>query len=280
MKKILLVISAAIAGFLCCGTATAQNSSFPVIRQNGKIAIVAHRGFWNSEQAGFSENSIASLKAAQDAGLWGSECDIHLTADGKVIVNHNPDVDGMKIAEHTFAELSACRLPNGETRPSFEEYVAQAKKCKNTMLIVEVKIQPTKEAEDKLVEKAVQILKDGGMFSPKRVLFISFSDNVCDNIAAKYPKFINQYLTSDKKTDKSPAQYAKRKINGIDYQYKLFKKHPGWVKDAKALGMSVNVWTVNEKEDIQEMIGLGVDAITTNEPLLVRELLSDKEFRK
>lgn len=280
MKKFFLIISAAITGILCSGTAKAQNSSFPAIRQNGKTAIVAHRGFWNCEQAGFSENSMASLKAAQDAGLWGSECDIHLTSDGKVIVNHNPDVDGMKIAEHTFAELSACKLPNGETRPSFEEYVAQAKKCKKTMLIVEVKIQPTKEAEDELVDKTVQILKDYGMFSPKRVLFISFSDNVCDKIAAEYPKFINQYLTSDKKTDKNPAQYAARKINGIDYQYKLFNKHPEWVKDAKALGMSVNAWTVNDEENIKKMIDLGVDAITTNEPLLVRKLLSDKEFRK
>ena len=41
--------------------------------------------------------------------------------------------------------------------------------------------------------------------------------------------------------------------------------------------MSVNVWTVNKKEDIQKMIDLGVDCITTNEPLLVRELLGGKE---
>ena len=201
MKKIILIISAAIAGLFCSDAVSAQNSGFPVIRQKGKTAIVAHRGFWNSEQGGFSENSIASLKAAQDAGLWGSECDIHLTADGRVIVNHNPDVDGMKIAEHTFAELSACRLPNGETRPSFEEYVAQAKKCKKTMLIVEIKIQPDKETEDKLVDNTVKILKDFGMFSPKRVLFISFSDNVCDKIAAEYPELPSPFLRKSNRVE-------------------------------------------------------------------------------
>ncbi|MBQ1683432.1 MAG: hypothetical protein II071_04055, partial [Bacteroidales bacterium] len=65
---------------------SSANPAFPSVDQGGRIAIVAHRGFWNSEAGGFSENSIASLKAAQDAGLWGSECDVHLTADDVVIV--------------------------------------------------------------------------------------------------------------------------------------------------------------------------------------------------
>lgn len=48
---------------------------------------------------------------------------------------------------------------------------------------------------------------------------------------------------------------------------------------AHELGMSVNVWTVNSAENIQKMIDLGVDCITTNDPLLARELLGDREMR-
>lgn len=44
--------------------------------------------------------------------------------------------------------------------------------------------------------------------------------------------------------------------------------------------MEVNAWTVNKKADIQKMIDLGVDCITTNEPLLVREMLGKRENRK
>ena len=44
--------------------------------------------------------------------------------------------------------------------------------------------------------------------------------------------------------------------------------------------MSVNAWTVDDKANIQKMIDLGVDQITTNEPLVVRELLGKKEFKK
>ena len=41
--------------------------------------------------------------------------------------------------------------------------------------------------------------------------------------------------------------------------------------------MSVNVWTVDKEEPIKEMIDLGVDCITTNEPLKVRQILGSKE---
>jgi len=60
----------------------------------------------------------------------------------------------------------------------------------------------------------------------------------------------------------------------------MFKAHPDWVKSAHDKGMSVNAWTVNKEDDIRRMIEIGVDAITTNEPLLVRDLLGDKEYKK
>ena len=73
--------AAAVLALAACSSAKKVSynpeTGFPVIDQKGDVAIVAHRGFWKSEQGGMSENSIASLKAAQDAGLWGSECDIH-----------------------------------------------------------------------------------------------------------------------------------------------------------------------------------------------------------
>ena len=65
----------------------------------------------------------------------------------------------------------------------------------------------------------------------------------------------------------------------MDYHYDLFKANPNWVSLAKKLGMSVNVWTVNDQPTMQEMIDLGVHAITTNEPLVVRKLLRNKEFK-
>jgi len=63
------------------------------------------------------------------------------------------------------------------------------------------------------------------------------------------------------------------RLNGLDYHYNVLYKHPEWVKKAHELGQKVNVWTVNRPDDIQKVIDLKVDYITTDEPLLVREII-------
>ena len=279
-----LIVSVLVLAAAGCSPAKklsySPETGFPIIDQQGKIAIVAHRGFWKSEQGGMSENSIASLKAAQDAGLWGSECDIHITADDVVIVNHDNSIEGKKIATHNYSDFASDLLPNGERRPTLDEYLDQAAKCKTTMLIIELKKQPSEDREDMLVGKTIAALKVHKMYDPTRVLFISFSKYMCDVIARLCPEFINQYLSSDFLGDETPSKYADQGINGVDYQYKMFAAHPEWVKNAHGRGMSVNAWTVNKEDGINKMIEAGVDAITTNEPLLVRNLLGDKEYKK
>ncbi len=240
-----------------------------------EVRIAAHRGFWDCDEAGHAENSIASLKAAQDYSLWGSEFDVHLTSDGEVVVHHDPTVEGHKINDNTYGFLSTFKLANGETIPTLDEYLNQGALCPATMLVLEIKKQSSKEIEDALVDKCVDILKRHDLFDKNKVMFISFSMNETLRVVSKAPGFTVQYLDGGK----SPKELHELGINGMDYHYNEFYKHPEWVKQAHDLGMSVNVWTVNKEKDIKAMIDLGVDCITTNDPLLVRRLLGDKELK-
>lgn len=273
--------AAAAVCLLCASCSTSKKVSvnskgFPTVEQGGKIAIVAHRGFWKSEEGGFSENSIAALKAAQDFGFWGCECDIHLTADDVIIVNHDNDIKGKRIWTHKYADFDNDLLPNGEKRPTFDKFLDQAKKSRKTILVIEFKAQLNEEREALLVDKTMQMLKDKKMFDPDRVAFISFSRFMCRKVAKEYPQFINQYLSGKVK----PETMSSEGINGLDYHYSNFQLWPNFVKEAHDLGMSVNAWTVDKDDPIREMANLGVDAITTNVPLRVRELIGEKEFRK
>ena len=76
MKRIGMTIAVLVAGLLMPSVADAQNKS----------GIVAHRGFWNCEEAGYAKNSVAALRCAQEAGFWGSEFDVNMTSDGVLIV--------------------------------------------------------------------------------------------------------------------------------------------------------------------------------------------------
>ena len=61
----------------------------------------------------------------------------------------------------------------------------------------------------------------------------------------------------------------------MDYHYKVFEKNPTWIQEAKALGVKVNVWTVNDPALMQSLIEQGVDFITTDKPLEFNKLKTE-----
>ena len=164
--------------------------------------------------------------------------------------------------------------------------MAQAARSRECMPVLELKPETTPEREDELVDKCLQALRPAAprnvppefasfarrSSEPTKVVFISFSHHICKELARKAPSYTVQYLEGDI----APAQLHAEGINGIDYHYSVFYKHPEWVKEAHDLGMTVNVWTVDEPEDIRAMRDLGVDQITTNKPALVREILWER----
>jgi len=278
MKRIsfLSTVLLAIVMLASCGTVgktQANTSDFPKIKQRGKTAIVAHRGFWNCAAAGFSQNSIAALREAQKQEFWGSEFDVHITADDVLIVNHDDQIGGRKIGTSTYDSFAEDLLPNGEMIPTLDEYLTQGEKSKKTVLVLEFKIQINQEREALMVDKTMQMLKEHDLYDPKRVVFISFSKFITEKVAREAPEFVNQYLSGDW----SVEELVSKGVNGFDYYYEDVDET--LIEAAHAKGMSTNVWTVNGAADIQKFIDCKVDAITTNEPLLARELLDRKEFK-
>ena len=238
-------------------------------KENRKTDIVAHRGFWNCEEAGYAKNSIAALRCAQEAGFWGSEFDVNITADSVLIVYHDGEIDGKKIEDHPYSEFKDFKIANGETIPTIDEFLAQGKKYPATKLVYEFKPQSNPETENTFVNLAIANLAENGLLDPDRVMFISFSRNICERLARMLPGYTVQYLNSDM----DPDQLHELKVNGVDYNHEVFVKNPKWYKMARKNGMSVNAWTVNKEEDMVRMIKLGVDQITTDYPLELRALL-------
>ena len=237
------------------------------------VKICAHRGFWKCEEAGNAQNSLASLQAAQEQGFWGSEFDVHITRDNVVVVNHDPVFRSKSIHGSQYASLrKQGRLANGEVLPTLDSYLEQGL-ASPTMLVLELKPQRSRERADRMMDDCIALLQEKGLWDPARVMFISFDYEACKRLAALAPEFTIQYLEADKDPDTVHADG----INGIDYHYSAFRRHPEWVARAHQLGMSVNAWTVNKADDMQYLIDLGVDCITTNEPILLRSLLGERE---
>lgn len=234
--------------------------------------VIAHRGYWKTD--GSAQNSIAALMKADSIRVYGSEVDIWLSSDGIPVVNHDAEItlDGEKliIQDTPFATLRKVRLANGEPLPTAEEYLDAFEKCKNIKLIIEFKSHVAKEREDLLAEKIINMVRERGL--EERVEYIAFGINFVQQARRLAPNAPVYYLNGDL----SPKVLATMKLNGFDYHFNVVYQKPGWVEEAHALGQKVNVWTVNKPEDIQKVIDLKVDYITTNEPLLVQEMLEAK----
>ena len=237
--------------------------------------ICAHRGFWQCKEAGNAQNSIASLRLAQENGFWGSEFDVHLTADSVVVVNHDPDLNGLQISAHTYRQLLTKRLSNGESIPTLDEYLNQGAKSP-CMLVLEIKPQPTVQATLYLAETCVRSLRAHDLLDPSRVMFISFSYDACKWVAQHLPGYGNQYLEGKVEPEILHADG----INGLDYHFIAFHKHPDWVERAHALGLAVNVWTVDQEEEMRYLLDLGVDVITTNKPQLLRSVIQSPKYSR
>jgi len=245
--------------FLACACAL-----FALAAQ-AQTQVIAHRGFWKAE--GSAQNSITALKKAAEAQVYGSEFDVQLTKDGIVVVNHDDTIGDYTIAETDYATLKDLKLKNGETLPTLEDYLKAGKQLPDIQLILEIKPHKTEAQENRISADCVKMVKEMGM--EKQVEYISFSMHVCEQLVKLTPGSEIAYL----KSDIAPKDIKAKGMTGIDYYYKVFDKHPEWVKEAHDLGMKVNAWTVDETADMQKLIDLKVDYLTTDQPLEAKELV-------
>ena len=240
---------------------------FTVSTLCAQTQVIAHRGFHATKNS--RNNTISSLQHAQDLGVFGSECDINETKDGELIVIHGPKHGPYKnVQDENFAVLRATKLDNGERVPTFDEYLAQAKKNTKTKLIIEIKSHNTPERETRVVEKVLAGVKKHKL--KKHVEYISFSKHVCDEIVRLAPKGTKiAYLSGNL----NPQQCKELGYTGIDYNFGVMQKNPDWIKQCHDLGLTVNIWTVNDTQRIQWCIDNKADYITTDNPVEVNRLL-------
>ncbi len=246
------------------------------VLEKGKMGIVAHRGFWNCEAAGYARNSVAALRCAQENGFWGSEFDVNITADSVLLVFHDDNVNGKKFSEHPYSEFKDITIENGETIPTIDQYLEQGAKCSETMLVYELKPQSSVEIEEALVNLSIEKLKEYELLDPKRVMFISFSYYMTCKVARLLPDFTVQYLSGGKE----PKDLLADGVNGLDYAHSFYVNHPEWAEQARDLGMTTNIWTVNTEDYMIQSIDFGVMYITTDCPLEARRVIEEKGVKE
>lgn len=244
-----------------------QMSGYAQKKSGMKTKVIAHRGAWKN--TGFPQNSMSALKAAIAMGCFASECDIWMTADSVLVVNHDPSFYDLSIETTTYDELLKKKYPNGESIATLKDFLDVVAKQKKTRLVLDIK--PSKINKERSIITAKKSYEmASGSKAKKMIDYILFDYDACLALEKLSPKANIAYLNGDK----SPDEVAADGLWGIDYSFRVFQKNESWLNDAKRNKLTINVWTVNDKALAETYINEGVDFITTDEPEMLLKMLN------
>ena len=237
--------------------------------------IVGHRG----SQWGV-ENTRAAFINGANAGAWGLECDIRVTADGTFVISHDDNYKRLggpetKIADMSTEAVLSTRLTSkrhgityAATPCSLGEFLDICNEY-NVVPVVEVKvctsIHSNTKAENEPVFDGIPALIN--LIDQKgcsdRVVIISFMPGVVDFIHRHYPDITVQVLAGDGDgtIDEWVDWCIEHKMD-LDVVHTIVTKEA--VDRMHAAGLKVNVWTVDRVEDFERVKAAGADFITTN----------------
>jgi glycerophosphoryl diester phosphodiesterase len=230
--------------------------AWPLAAQD-KPLVIAHRGYWQSR--GSAQNSIAALIRADEIKAYAVEFDVHLTADDILVISHDNTVEGFDIQKGSYAAIKDFLLPNGEKIPTAREYLEAARRTQ-LRLVYELKPHETPERNREAARISVELVKEKKLLP--RTEFITFNLDAGKELIRLAPEAEVYYLNGEL----SPGELKALGFAGLDYHYDVMRKNPQWFKEAKVLGLGINVWTVNDTTLIGEMTDAGADFITTDIP--------------
>lgn len=253
----------------------------PVVA-HGQPLVFAHRGGGDE----VSENSMAAFHAMRELGVRHIETDVHLTKDGYVVVHHDDNVDRTydghgRVEDLIWSDIQHMRNSAGERMPLLEEVLEEHP---DLWFNIDAKT-------DAVVDPLLQILDARGDFN--RVMLASFSEKRLQKIRRKARGKVSTSLGMSAvarllgaaKTATHPGSWhipgphmGVRAVQVPHTQGPLTVVDRRFVAAAHTLGLAVHVWTINDIDQMNELIDLGVDGIITDQPSLAKELFQQRQI--
>jgi glycerophosphoryl diester phosphodiesterase len=242
--------------------------------------FAAHRG----GAALWPENSLLAFRNALALGADFLELDVHLSRDGEVMVIHDATLDRTTdgsgpVRERTAAELRALHLkdgggaPTAEPVPTLDEVVALAAAAQRQMLL-EIKTDDRKRRYPGIEEKVMAVL-DRHRFTSFAIV-MAFERETWRRVREIRPDARAGALYSARALPAAaiePELQALRQagIGFVGLEQRLVTADVA--RQARLAGLTLGVWTVNERDAIERFIGQGVGVVITDRPDLAKAAL-------
>lgn len=236
------------------------------------VEVTAHRGY----SAVYPENTIPAFKGAIQVGADWAELDVQQTADGEVIVMHDSNLKrttglDKEVWQVTWDEIKD--LDNGSwfdkkyqtvRIPTLEEVL---KVCRGKIHL-NIEIKPSGHDKD-LEEQVAKLLKKYHMRDTCVVSSLKYDS--LRKIKQADDSIETAYITSVSYGNFTDLEYA----DGYSVESTLLSK--GFVNKAQKAGKQIYVWTVNSEERLEKVVGMGIDNVITDDPVMAKELIYEQE---
>lgn len=269
-----------------------------------RVVAYAHQGgAWEAPSS-----TLFAIRRALEAGASGIELDVHATADGELVVCHDATVDRTTdghgaIAAHTLAELKALDnaywfVPGADVTPGRppDAYPYRGRAADDP----DFRIATLREVLEQfpgvvlnldikqtapIVEPYERTLADLLAEFERRddVIVASFVDTATDNFRRYAPDVPTSAGTMAMAefwravhTGAEPPSLPVSAFQVPERRGDLLLVNERFVEAAHRAGKAVHVWTVNDVEQMERLLGLGVDGIISDVPTTLVGVLDQR----
>lgn len=241
--------------------------------------VIAHRG--NSSAA--PENTFASFDSAIAAGATLVECDVQMTADGHIVVIHDPTLErtaglASDVRTLTLADVRAADVSYPEKFgdafspqrvPTLGELLDHISGRARVML--EIKKESTQADSDVFERRIVaEIVKSGVRVSSDMdtdIAVISFATPILERMASLLPEAPRGHLFY-----RDPEEVMFPAAERVKATFVMPEKghlSPGLLERARQRGLGVATWVCDDPAEFAQLSTLGLLGIGTNVPALI-----------
>jgi glycerophosphoryl diester phosphodiesterase len=244
--------------------------------QPGHVLAFAHRGGAYHPEIEGLENTLAAFQHAAALGYDYLETDVHVTRDGVLLAFHDAALDRVtdrvgRIADLDLAEIRQARIGGREQVPTLAELVDG---CAGARFNIDLKSAGAGRALAEFVrERDLWDRVLVGSFSPTRIReFRRLTGGRVPTAAHVFEILAFRFSPGARVA----TLLAGRGFDALQVPHRhggLRVVTPGFVRRAHAAGLPVHVWTIDDPDEMHDLLDLGVDGIFTDRTDLLKDVL-------
>ena len=210
--------------------------------------------------------------AAEKTNVDGIESDVHISKDGKLVIFHDASVERTSngtgfIRDLTYAELLELDIGAWKSPEFAGQRIWTLGQlldfCREARMLLNLELKNYEVFYDGLEQRVIDEVCARGM--QEQVFVSSFNHISMQRFKALCPE-IETGLLYDKPLLDMEHYLLRSNADNMHPRYMLLQYQPELMELFHGRGMKVNTWTVNDEENMKDMIARGVDCIISNHP--------------